>query len=49
MRKIYIKPNIEVISFTSEDIITASSVGLTNGGNNGTSSKESFSSLFGSK
>ncbi|MBR1444747.1 MAG: hypothetical protein IJ583_14585 [Firmicutes bacterium] len=44
MRKSYYTPIIEIEKFESEDVITTSS--LTNGGANGSSTKESFSSLF---
>ena len=45
MKKTYDSPLIKVIALKNEDIITTS--GLINGGANGTSEKESFSSLFG--
>ena len=44
MKKSYETPIVEVIALKNEDIITTS--GLINGGANGTSEKESFSSLF---
>lgn len=47
MKKTYKKPNIEITEFDLENIITASGIGLTNGGENGSSIKESFNSLFG--
>ncbi|MBR1443598.1 MAG: hypothetical protein IJ583_08700 [Firmicutes bacterium] len=44
MKRSYDTPIIDIEKFESEDVITTSS--LTNGGANGESKKESFSSLF---
>ena len=46
MKQTYVRPEIQIAAFASEDIITISG-GLTNGGENGKSTSESFNSLFG--
>lgn len=47
MKKVYQKPEIEIIEIINDDIITASGVnGLKDGGSNGSGESESFNSLF---
>lgn len=47
MKKVYQKPEIEIIEIINGDIITVSGVdGLKDGGSNGSGSSESFDSLF---
>lgn len=46
MKKQYEKATIEICMFQCEDIITTSSVGLTDGGEKGTGDSDTFDNLF---